>query len=132
MVTREGRGKIAWSLRSNPMVLSTLLIILSRFSRKFNVVSRRIPRCLCKGTCTMLWLKYIESWFKFRRFLENRTSWACITWIRLELIFHDIAQSLVLLRSLFKLFADVFTSWTTDKSEVSSANSLTLNHNRDH
>ena len=135
MITREGRGKIAWSLRSNPMVLSTLLIIVSRCSWRLNLLPRCIPRCFWEGTCcTRLWLKYIELWFRFWRFLENITSWACLLGLGLKLIFRFIAQSLILLRSLFKWFADVFTSWTTEITEASSANSLTfvLNHHRDH
>ena len=68
---------------------------------------------------------YCASWFKFWRFLENIT-WACLLGLGLKLIFHCIAQSLILLRSLFKLFAKVFTSWTTEKSEVSFANRLTF------
>ena len=58
------------------------------------------------------------------RFLENITSWACLLGSGLKVIFHCIVQSLILLISLFNLFADVITSWTTEKREVSSANSL--------
>ena len=46
------------------------------------------------------------------------------TLISVKTHFYCIAQWLILLRSLFKLFVDVFISWTTEKREVSSANSL--------
>ena len=127
IVTEEERGKTSWSLWSNSVVLSSLLIILSRCSWKFDLVSRCIPKCISEGTCcTRLWLKYMESWFRFWRFLENKISWVWLLGLGLKLIFHCIAQSFILLRSLFKLFADVSTSWTTEKREVSLANSLTF------
>ena len=127
MVTREGRGKTAWNLRSSPMVLSAVLIILSKCYWKFNLVSRCIPKCFWEGDCfTRLWLKYIEPLFRFWGFLGNITSWACLFGWGLKFNFHCIALSLILLRSLFKLFADVFTSWTTEKRKVSFVNSLTF------
>ena len=68
-----------------------------------------------------------SDWNKlFWSFLENITSWACVLRSGLKFIFHWIVQFLILFRSLFKLIADVFTLWTIEKSEVSTAKSLTF------
>ena len=127
MITREGRDKTAWSLRSSQMVLSALLVIFSRCYWKFNLVSKSIPKCFWEGDCfKRLWLKYIEPLFRFWGFLGNITSWACLVGWGLKLVFHYIALSLILLRLLFKLFADLFRPWTTEKRDVSFVNSLTF------
>ena len=55
---------------------------------------------------------------------EKITSWACLLRSRLKLVFHWIAQLFLLSKSWFNLFADKCLSFITDKSDVSSSNSL--------
>ena len=101
IVNREGRGKTAWSLSSNSMVLSTLPIIVSRCSWKFNLVSWCIPRCFWEWKFRKgLWLKFIESWFIFWCFLEK------IKWLELKLIFHCIVLpnfAKIIVESIFRM-----------------------------
>ena len=54
------------------------------------------------------------------------TSWACLLESGLKFIFHWKAQLLILAKSLFSSFADVFMSSVTESKDVSSANSLAL------
>ena len=122
MVIREERCKAASVTCNNAMVLLTLLIILSRRSWKFNLVSRWISRCFWDGNYwTRLWLKYIKSWFLILTFAKNLTSWASPPWSGLKPISHCIAQSMIFpaqpLRSLLKLFGNVLTWWTTQKGK---------------
>ena len=126
-VTKDWLGKKAWSLRNNHF-FTLLFTFLFRCSWKFDLVSRcYIPRWFWEGTCwTELWLKQTWLWFIFWSFFENRSSWACLLRSGLKFIFHWIGQFLILFRSLFKLFVDVFILWTIEKSEVLSAKSLTF------
>ena len=68
--------------------------------------------------CTRFLLIYIESLFRFWCFLGNMASWACLPGFGLKFIFHCTAESLILLKLLFKLFAEVFVSWTTERRQI--------------
>ena len=52
------------------------------------------------------------------------TSCACFFGSGLKIIFHWNVHFFILFRSSFKFFADKVISWTTERREVSSANSL--------
>ena len=93
------------------------------------MVSSCITRLFWERTCsTRVRLKYIESWLKFWHFLKKITSWTCLLGSGLKFTFHCIAQSLILLRSLLKLFADVLCGYLMDfrKKGVSSPNTSTF------
>ena len=69
-------------------------------------------------------LKFNDGWFGLLSFLEKITSCACLLGSGLKLIFHWNAHLFIFFRSSFKFFADKVISWTTEKKEASSANSL--------
>ena len=55
------------------------------------------------------------------------TFWACLVVSRLKFIFYWVAHLLILTRSLFRLFPDVWVSWCiTENKDVSSAKSFAL------
>ena len=54
------------------------------------------------------------------------TFWACLLGSGLKFIFYWKAQLLILAKSLFSLFADVFMSCVTENKDMPSANSFAL------
>ena len=67
------------------------------------------------------WLKSNGGWLILLIFLQKITSWARLLGPGLKFIFYWQAQSLILLKSLFKLLVVEFIFWATEKREVSSA-----------
>ena len=59
-------------------------------------------------------------------FFEKITSFTCLVGSGLNDIFQLKAQSCIFTKSLFSLEAETLALFTTEKSKVSSANSLTL------
>ena len=57
-------------------------------------------------------------------FLLKITSWAGLDWSGLKLIFHSKAHSLIFAKLLLSSEELIVTTWTTEKRNVSSANSL--------
>ena len=97
-----------------------------RCSWKFNVISRCIPRYFLKARLSeivikiywmMIWILTFSGKYIFLSFFAY--SW-------LKLIFHYIIQSLILLRSLFRWFADVLVLLTTKLREALSKSNLLL------
>ena len=114
-----------WSLRNKPIVLFTLLSILFKCSWRSNLVSNNIPKCFrVTDWVTMLLLKLNVGWVDFWSLWEKITSWAGLLGSGLKPIFHWEAQLFILLKSWFNLFAGECLSFITEKSVVSSANSL--------
>ena len=54
------------------------------------------------------------------------TSCACLVVSGLKFIYHCVAQLLILLKSLLRLFAEAWMSCITENKDVSSAKSFTL------
>ena len=110
---------------NNPIVLLILLSLPLRSSWKSSLVFKRIPRCLwVVDWMTTVLLKFNDGGFGLISFLEKITSCACLLRSGLKLIFHWNAHLFIFFISSFKFFADKVISWTTEKKEVSSANSL--------
>ena len=71
--------------------------------------------------------RYITcGWDDLVIFLEKITSWACLFKSGLNDIFHWCAHSAIFCKSLFNPYAVVLASWIMEKSDVSSANNLTV------
>ena len=80
------------------------------------------PRCFYEFVCeTSELLKNKLGCDTFCIFLLNKTCWACLLGLGLKFIFHWNVQLLIFLSS----FAETLISWTAEKNDVSSANSLT-------
>ena len=77
-------------------------------------------------TLTILLLNIRPGWFLCEVLRLNMISWACFVGSGLKLIFHCRAHLLMLERSLFNRLAESVILWTTEKSDVSSAKSLTF------
>ena len=91
---------------------------ITRCSWKVNLVTRCIPRCFWEWSYwPRFWLKYIKSWIRFWRFLENITFSACSFGSWLKIMINFIFQSLLLLQLLFKLIVEVFRSQTIEKEK---------------
>ena len=76
--------------------------------------------------CAVLPLNIIFGWSVIIILLENNTSWACFEGFGLNDIFQKYAECKILVRSWFKISADVFGSLTTWNIDVSSAKGLTV------
>ena len=113
-------GKIFWSLQGRPIVLFTLLCTIVRCKLKSNLVSNTIPRCFWEeDDLNKFWLKSNGGWLILLIFLQRITSWACLLGSGLKFIFHRKAQSLILLKSLFKSVVVVeLILWTTEKRSI--------------
>ena len=124
MLLKEVLVKL-WSLRSNTTVLLTLLSTFCICSLKSSFDSRNIPKCFWISDWIMHGPSYVkEGWFEFWSLREKITSCAYLLISDLKLIFHWKAQQLIFFKSWFKPIKDWFISCITEKSEVSSANSL--------
>ena len=126
-VTKDWRCKNISSFRYNTIVLFTLLSTLFRCSWKINLISTYILICFLERT----YLKGVLIEINLIMICFLKLSWkynllSLCSKIELKFIFHWIVQFLVLFRSLFKLIVDVFILWTIEKSEVSTAKSLTF------
>ena len=75
---------------------------------------------------TLLFLKTEGGWVNLLHLQMKMTPWACLLESGLKLIFHWKAQSLTFFKSSFNSLAEVFTSWTSENNNVSSAKSFTL------
>ena len=123
IVINDVVGKVSWSLQRSPIVLFTLLCTFFRCKLKSNLVCNIIPRCLwVDDDLTMFSSKYNGGWSILLIFLLKITYWACFLGSGLNLIFHWKGQSLIFIKSLFRLFAVEFIFWATENREVSSAN----------
>ena len=67
-----------------------------------------------------------DGWFLCEILRLNMISWACFAGSGLKLIFHTIAHSFILKRSLFNRLAQSLILGTTENSNESSAKSLTF------
>ena len=84
-------------------------------------MSNATPRWLWEeDDLTKFWLKSNGRWL----ILLKITSWACLLASVLKFTFHCKAQSLILLKSLFKSVVVGLIFYTTGKREVSSANNF--------
>ena len=113
-----------WSFRNKPIVLLTLLNMLSRCSWKSSLVSKNIPKCFWVSDWVTILLKINEGWDDFWILREERTPWVWLLELGLKLIFHWKAQLFVLFKSSFKFFTDKYLSNITEKRDVSSTNTL--------
>ena len=94
---------------------------------KSSLVSKSIPKgfWVTDWVTVLLW-KLNVGWVDFGSLLEKITSWACLLGSVLKFIFYWKAQLFILFKSWFNLLADKYWSFITEKSDVSSANSLEL------
>ena len=61
--------KTFWSLRKRPIVLSTLFIIIFKYSSNHGRLSKTTPKCFCElALDTLPLLKTREGWFPFSHF----------------------------------------------------------------
>ena len=82
------------------MVLFILLTIVLRCSSKFSLQSETIPRCFCNANWwTGLSLKINVGWLVLVILLEKPTSYVCLRWSGLKLIFHWYGQLLIFRKS---------------------------------
>ena len=96
---------------------------------KVRALSKYIPKCFCQPEQTTgALLKTIFGWDGFFNFLENITSWACLFKKGLNEIFYLSAHSDIFGRSLFNSFVEILLSFTTERREVSSAKSFTVDN----
>ena len=110
-----------------PMILLYLLIMSSRCSLNFNLVSRIKPRSL--------WLSDILAWDWFKEsglvlFLtilgEKQISVACFLGSVLNSIFHWKARYLIIMRSSFNTRSDFLKSWHFENQDMLSASILLI------
>ena len=96
-----------------------------RCSWKSSLVSNFLPRLLwVVAWMTTVLLSFNDGWFVLLSFLVKTTSCAYLLGSGLKHMFHWNTCLFTFFRSSFKFFADKVKSWTTEKREVSSANSL--------
>ena len=110
---------------NNPIVSLILLSLSLKYSWKSSLVSKIISRCLwiADWMSSVSW-KLNHGSFDLLIFLEKITFWACFLGSRLKFIFHWNVHLFIFFRSSFKFCAGKVTSWTTEKSKVSSGSSL--------
>ena len=119
------RATLSVLLSYTPMVLLILLSLSLRCSWKSSLPSKIILSCLwAVDWITTVLLKFKDGWFGLLSFLEKIISCASLLESGLKLVFHRNAHLFIFLRSSCEFFADKVISWTTEKREVSSANSL--------
>ena len=87
--------------------------------------SNSIPKCFWVTDWVTAFLSKLNvGWVDFWSLREKITSWACLLEPELKLIFHWKAQLFILFKSWFSSFVDKCLSFITEKSDVSSVNSL--------
>ena len=116
------------SLHGRPPALLTLANALLRCSSNVNLKSNVTTRCFWEKVWETLLLlfKTKSEWVDLFDWWLKMTSWACLLESGLKLIFHWKAQSSTYFKSSFNSLAEVFTSWTTDNNDVSSAKSFRI------
>ena len=98
------------------MVLLVFWKMVFNYSRKFNLLSRNIPKCFWRGACgTTFSLKNKEGWLVVCTLREKISSCTCLVGPGLKFIFHLNAHSPIFFKSLFRLIFEVSTFLTTDK-----------------
>ena len=94
---------------------------------KLSFSSKWILKCFWLEFCiTGEFLKCTMGWVTFWLLQEKTTSWACSVTSGLNDIFHWYTQLKILIKSSFSCNDDKLISWTTEKIEVSSPNSLAV------
>ena len=114
-------SNILQSLHKRPTIFLTLANL--RCSSNVNFKSMT-PRCFWEKVWETLMLKTKGGWVDLFDLQLRMASWACLLGSGLKLIFHWKPQSLTFFKSSFNSLAEVFTSWTTENNDVSSAKVL--------
>ena len=116
-----------FSLQVIAMPLLALFIISLIWCLNVSSSSRCIPKCFWGDICwTVELLNKRGGWYTLFIFREKINSWACLDGSGSKYNFHLLAQRLILSRSLFSFCEVLIGSRTTEKTEVSSAKSFTL------
>ena len=114
-------GNILRSLRKRPTALLTLANTLLRCSSNVNLKSNMTPRRFWEKVWeTLSLLKTKSGWVGLFYLRLKISSWACLLWSGLKLIFYRKAQSVTFFKSSFNSFVEMFTSWTTENNDVSA------------
>ena len=93
--------------------------------RKSNIPSRQKTKCFWNCIClTKLLLKFSWGCDVFFILWQKTTSCSCLLGWGLKVIFLWFARAFMLVKSPFKLIADKFILWTTEKGETSFSKSL--------
>ena len=96
-----------------------------------NFESKTNPKCFWAGhRLNGLLLNVIDGWGTVFNFILKITSWAGLDESGLKLILHLKAHSLIFAKSLLSWEELLVTSWTTEKRDVSFANSLKFDDKR--
>ena len=110
------------------MMLLIFDVSIFRCSENVSCLTKIIPRCFRDEDCeTWILSRNNGEWLIFFDFWLKKTSAAYLLGSGLKFIFLWKAQLLLILaKSLFSSFADMFISYVTEKIDVSSINSLVL------